>query len=45
MARLFVWGPNAPLHTVVTKNWGGHSMVSTAVAFVLFAGAMFPTPK
>jgi len=49
VARLFLWGPNSALHTVVAKNLGGHSrrnsktsfMVSMTVAFVLFAGAMF----
>jgi hypothetical protein len=46
---LMMWGKEMRLHTVVVKNLAGHSsrnrktayMVSIAVAFLIFAGAMF----
>lgn len=46
---LFVWGKDRTLKTVITKNLSGHRsrnrktayMVSIAVAFLIFAGAMF----
>jgi hypothetical protein len=44
-----MWGPDERLRTVVVKNLAGHVnrnrktayMVSIAVAFIIFAGAMF----
>ena len=46
---VMMWGPDRRLRTVVVKNLAGHAsrnrktayMVSIAVAFIIFAGAMF----